>query len=113
MSWKTSRISTSLLGMLWDPSRGAESQNQVEHIREEMLDCMDAFLSDKAVRPAVWSKVQYASDIQSLWFLRSDVMHLLSDYCGETMAAIKVEALTALFRGLIPKAQFASAKRRS
>jgi hypothetical protein len=112
MSWKASRISTSLLGILWDSSRASETLNQVEHIREEMLDCMDPFLAGKVLRPAVWAKVQYASDIQSLWFLRCDVMQMLADHCGEYLAAQKLDELTALFRGHIPRAQFASSKRR-
>jgi hypothetical protein len=100
------------MGLIRDPARGAEALAHVEHIRQEMLDCMDFFLPSQAERPPVWARVQYADDIQSLWFLRSDVMHLLCDYCGETLAALKIDSLTSLFRGHIPKAQFASAKRR-
>jgi hypothetical protein len=100
------------MGLLRDPARSVDSLEHVEHIREEMLDCMDMFLPNRTGRPPVWSKVQYADDIQSLWFLRSDVMRMLCDHCGETLAADKVDALTTLFRGHIPKAQFASAARR-
>jgi hypothetical protein len=85
----------------------------VEHIREEMLDCMAQFLEGKAVRPPVWAKVLDADDIQGLWYLRSDVMHMLCSHCGETVASNKVDTLTELFRGHLPSAQFASAKRRS
>jgi hypothetical protein len=100
------------MGLLRDPARSPDAQAQVDHIRHEMLDCMALFLPNQGERPAVWARVQYADDIQSLWFLRSDVMHMLSDHCGETLAALKIDTLTALFRGHIPKAQFASAKRR-
>jgi hypothetical protein len=100
------------MGLLRDPGRSTESLAHVEYIREAMLDCMDLFLDAHAKRPAVWARVEYADDIQSLWFLRSDVMHMLSHHCGETLAATRVDALTALFRGHIPKAQFASAQRR-
>jgi hypothetical protein len=112
MSWKMSRLSTSLLGLLRESARGSESQAQVERIREEMLDSMAPYIVNADARPPVWTRVQYADDIQSLWFLRSDLMHMLSDYCGETLAATKVHELTALFSGHIPKAQFASAQRR-
>ena len=100
------------MGLWRDSGRDVEIESKVEHIREEMLDCMALTLGDSAMRPAVWTRVQYADDIQSLWFLRSDVMHMLSEHCGETTAANKVHNLTALFRGLIPSAQFASARRR-
>ena len=100
------------MGLLRDPARGAETQDQVEHIRSAMLDCMALFLGDSPVRPPVWARVQYADDIQSLWFLRSDVMHMLCEHCGETLASSKVHALTALFCGHIPSAQYASSQRR-
>ena len=114
MSWKISRLSTSLLGMLRerDSTAGEASRSQVENIREEMLNCMASFLEGKAVRPAVWAKVLEADDIQSLWYLRSDVMHMLCGYCGETMAAAQLKSITEMFGGHLPKAQFASAKQR-
>jgi hypothetical protein len=95
-----------------EPDRNAGTQSQTEHIREEMLDCMAGFLEGKAVRPSVWAKVLEANDIQALWYLRSDVMQMLCGHCGETQAARKLDELTELFRGHLPTAQFASAKRR-
>jgi hypothetical protein len=113
MSWKISRLSSSLMGLLREPDQRAESRSQVEQIREEMLDCMAQFLVGKAVRPQAWAKVLEADDIQTLWYLRSDVMHMLCGHCGETRAADQLNEITELFRGHLPKAQFASAKRRA
>jgi hypothetical protein len=115
MSWTISRLSTSLMGLLRErePEQSAATRAQVEHIREEMLACMAVFLEGRAVRPPVWAKVLNASDIQALWYLRSDVMHMLCDHCGETLAASELNTLTELFRGHLPAAQFASAKRRA
>jgi hypothetical protein len=115
MSWKISHLSSSLMGLLRerDPNQNAGTPTQVEHIREEMLDCMGGFLVGRAVRPPVWAKVLEADDIQTLWYLRSDVMHMLCGHCGETLATSKLNKLTELFRGHLPSAQFASAKRRS
>jgi hypothetical protein len=114
MSWKISRISSSLMALLRErePDQTAGTHSKMEHIREELLACMAGFLDGQAVRPAVWAKVLYAEDIQSLWYLRSDVMHMLCDHCGETLAASKLDDLTELFRGHLPSAQFASARRR-
>ena len=53
------------MGLIRDPARGAEALAHVEHIRQEMLDCMDFFLPNQAERPPVWARVQYADDIQS------------------------------------------------
>lgn len=115
MSWKISRIPSSLMG-LWrerDSSPSLGTLPQLEHIREGMLECMASFLETSTTRPQVWTKVLYANDIQSLWYLRSDVMQMLSRHCGETLATNKLEALTERFRGHLPAAQFASARRRS
>lgn len=100
------------MGLIREPEAPVQTEAQEEHIRREMLDCIDIFLAPGTERPPLWSKLAYANDIQALWFLRSDVMHLLSEYCGETLAAVRVANLTAMFRGYIPSAQFASARRR-
>jgi hypothetical protein len=115
MSWKISRLSTSLMGLLRErePQLNFATQSQIETIREEMLDCMAGYLEGRAVRPPVCAKVLEADDIQALWFLRSDVMRMLCDYCGETLAADKLDGITKLFRGHVPSAQFASSRRRS
>lgn len=112
MSWKMSRISSSLLGLLRESDSPADAEQKLENIREEMLECMARFLDGKSVRPAVWGKVLYAKDIQTLWYLRSDVMHMLSQHCGETAASSAIEPITAMFSGLIPAALFASARKR-
>jgi hypothetical protein len=95
-----------------EPEQSAATRAQVEHIREEMLACMAVFLEGQAVRPPVWAKVLNANDIQALWYLRSDVMHMLCDHCGETLASRELNTLTELFQGHLPAALFASAKRR-
>lgn len=114
MSWKISRLSSSLMGLLRErePYQTAENYSQIENIREEMLKCMSGFLAERAVRPPVWAKLLEARDIQALWYLRSDLMHMLCDHCGETQATDKLNAITELFRGHLPTAQFASSRRR-
>jgi hypothetical protein len=84
---------------------------QLEHIRDEMRDCLVFFLPRQTERTALWLQLQTAQDIQSLWFLRSDLMHILSNYCGEETARRLMNQITALFRGYLPSAQFASARR--
>jgi len=111
MGWKISRISTSLMGLLRETEK--DSPQELERIRSGIVDCIASYMNDHNEQRAVWRKVLYAPDIQTLWYLRSDVMHLLSDHCGEPLASEKIQALTEMFRGHIPAAQFASAQRRS
>jgi hypothetical protein len=113
MSWKMSRLSSSLLGLLRDPDGAANNVQKLEDIREEMLGYMAHFMVGKAVRPAVWAKVLYAKDIQSLWYLRSDLMHILSKLSDEAAATKALENITEMFGGHIPPAMFASARKRS
>lgn len=112
MSWKISRISSTLMGLMRESQSTLQSSEPLEDIRTRMLDCMSEFLKSTASERPVWSKVQFADDIQTLWYLRSDLMHLLCDYCGETVANAKVQEITELFRGHMPAAQFASSRRR-
>jgi len=101
------------MGLLRESHSSAQSSEQLENIRSAMLECMSSLLNEAAQERPVWSKVQLAEDIQSLWYLRSNLMHLLSETCGETVAVSKVHAITELFRGHVPQAQFASSQRRS
>jgi ubiquinone biosynthesis protein UbiJ len=52
-----------------------------------------------------------ATDIQTLWYLRSDLVSLLADYCGEVAAREQVSSITEMFRGIIPDVQFPRAAR--
>lgn len=112
MSWKISRISSTLMGLMRDTQSTLQASEPLEAIRSQMLDCMSEYLKGAASERPVWSKVEFADDIQTLWYLRSDLMHLLCDHCGETIANFKVQEITELFRGHMPAAQFASSRRR-
>jgi hypothetical protein len=112
MAWKISQLSSSLMGLLREPEVETGSLERLQHIRTAMLDCIDQYLQTQDQRPPLCAKVMHAYDVQTLWYLRSEVMHLLSGYCGETLAAGHLSQITQLFAGHLPSAQFASAKRR-
>jgi hypothetical protein len=112
MGWKMSRLSSSLMGLLREPEPATGSPSQLEHIRQEMLACLAAHLRDPVNPPRVQAKVLHAQDMQALWYLRSDLMHLLCDRCGEASASAILDRITEMFRGHLPTAQFASARRR-
>ena len=113
MRWKISRITSSLMDLWRDPEPDTGSPARLERIREAMLDSMALHLDDDTPGPVVWTRVLAANDIQTLWYLRSDVMRLLSSACGETVAASQMSRITELFRDQVPAAQFASSQRRS
>ena len=53
--------------------------------------------------PNVVHRVRYAIDAQALWFARSDVMTVLNELHGETIAREKISGINEKFKGLLPK----------
>ena len=102
MGWKISRFATSLISLLRDTSEedAAAADHRLENARDAMLDLLSDVLEDQVVRPAVWGRVLYARDIESLWYHRSDVMAILSVRLGESTARARIAALTPLFKDM-------------
>lgn len=100
MGWKISRFTTSLISLLRDTSEddAAAADNRLENARDAMLDMLSEVLDGQVVRPAVWGRVLYARDIETLWYHRSDVMAVLSTHLGETTARARVAALAPMFK---------------
>lgn len=110
MSWKISRFTTSLMGLLRESGQDSSLDDRMEDIREAMLDCLSNVLKDQVVRPAVWGKVMHATDIEGLWFQRSDLMAVLSAHQGETSAREQLNYLTEQFRGLMSSGHMKSSR---
>jgi hypothetical protein len=92
----------SVYGLLGNPPAPTDSilEEGTEDVREAMLSA----LGDKGTRqfPHVTRRIRYASDIQSLWYLRGDLMATLSSMHGEVAARQTVARITAQFQGLLP-----------
>ncbi len=107
-----SRIKTGVARRLADKPTLAETHARVEVIRTAMLDALASIDTDENVgSPKAWSDITRAADIQTLWYLRSDVLRLLSDFHGEQSGRDKLEAMTEMFRGLVPPNQMPSRRR--
>lgn len=105
MAWDSTSIKNSFFSLLGvDVARAdAGRAQQLEHIRAAMLACLDE-LSGSAV-PALHWRMAYAKDVQTLWYLRSDLMGVLASRNGEAAARTQLGLITPLFRGLVPKGQ--------
>jgi hypothetical protein len=92
----------SIYGLLGNEPAPTDStlEDGTEDIREAMLDA----LGDQGSRhfPHVTRRIRYASDIQSLWYLRGDLMGCLASMHGESVARQKIASITAQFQGLLP-----------
>ena len=101
MRWLKPSI-RSIYGLLGNAPEPTESliEDGTEDIREAMLGT----LGEQGTRhfPHVTRRIRYASDIQSLWYLRGDLMACLASMHGESVARQRIASITAQFQGLLP-----------
>jgi hypothetical protein len=83
------------------PSGNTESAAGVEDVRDAMLAMLAEIGEDPA--PQLTRRMRYASDIQSLWYLRGDLMAALANVIGEVAAREKITSLTDMFREMLPE----------
>lgn len=77
---------------------------RVQEVRQAMLDCFQG-VPPCPDQERIWRRVLYAPDIQSLWYLRSDILTLLAHLLGENEAHDRLAKVTSLFAGLLPAGQ--------
>ena len=88
-----------LLGLSGAPPKDALWR--IENIREMMLEELGDYADRKF--PAAVRRVQFAPDVQGLWYARSDVLSIMSNNYGETVAREKMAHISTKFIGLLPK----------
>ena len=99
------KLSSSFMG-LFDGSRSdAKREDKVQAIREAMFACMVSHMGGDTRRHALWTQVRYADNVETLWYLRVQLMNLLSVNCDETTAAGELKRITSRFQGLLPRNQ--------
>ena len=97
-------LTTSLMGLLSDPTPEVSAKDRIAAIRQAMLDQLADLPSSHALSK-MRTRIPYSPDIQALWYLRADMMTLLAAALGESVATQRLTAITALFDGLLPAAQ--------
>ncbi len=75
-------------------------QTRTEELRALMLAEMGN--SGDANFPEVTRRVRYATDTQSLWYARGDVMQVLASVHGPSIARRKMRRISGGFKGLLP-----------
>lgn len=109
MRWFKHSLRNSLYGLLGHAQLADSSlDSRMEDIRESMLDLMGS--SGPRDFPQVTRRIRYAGDVQSLWYLRGDLMAVLASLHGEAQARRHIQSVTDMFRGLLPKALTAGAR---
>lgn len=96
------QLRTSYMALLGRSEPTTEALDaRTEIIRELMLHELGDYGERKF--PAVARRVRYAPDVQGLWYARSDVMAILANTYGETVAREKIAHISGRFNGLLPK----------
>ncbi len=82
-----------------------DSTVTVENIRQVMLDIVKQAGTGKVLAPKVrlTCRIGSCQDARGLWYLRSEIMQLLSADKGEREARRQMDAISALFKGLLPE----------
>ena len=92
------------MSLFGEPSKDVVPESRITDMRQAMLDSIVG-LSDSQQFVQVWARVLYAPDIQALWYLRSDLMTLLSGLLGERTASVHLATISRMFDGQLPAAQ--------
>jgi hypothetical protein len=107
MAWDSTSIKNSFYSIIGvdtaraDAGRAQQLEQQLEQVRAAMLECLDGVEGFDG--PILRRRVAYAKDVQTLWFLRSDLMGALASRAGEGAARAQVDKMAPLFQGLLPK----------
>ncbi len=98
------RFASSFAGILSE-SNESDVNGRTEDIRDAMQEAMSPFIGNKAAIPLIWKSIAVAPDIDSLWYLRSNLFATLAAHCGERSAQRTLATITEMFRGAIPDKQ--------
>lgn len=82
-----------------------DSEATIENIRQTMLDIVKQSGPGKTLAPIVrlTCRIGSCQDAKGLWYLRGEVMMMLSASKGESEARRQMDAITPLFKGLLPE----------
>ena len=102
MRWLNSNLKDSVLALLGGGEISpAVLEDRTEDIRLFILLELGEFAETHY--PRLVRNVTYAQDAQGLWYTRGEVMAVLADMHGETIAREKIERISDKFRGLLPR----------
>ncbi|WP_367846290.1 hypothetical protein [Rhodoferax sp. WC2427] len=103
MAWDSTSIKNSFYSILGMDSARADAgrAQQLEQVRTAMLECLGDVGGFEG--PILRQRVAYAKDVQTLWFLRADLMGVLASRDGEGAARNRMDQIAPLFQGLLPK----------
>ena len=104
MRWFKPNLRSSIYALLFgspaEPATELQSYS-LEDIRERMQAMAEAAGGPRA--PLVIRRIRYATDVEALWFIRSELMALLAGAWGEVVALERIDAVSDMFDDLLPE----------
>jgi hypothetical protein len=104
MSWKITRFTSSLISLFSEAAPDLGADDRIEVVREAMLHALDGVSMGAGLEEMI-RRLHWAPHAQSLWYMRSDLMTILSGHYGEHEARKRLRLISAKFGDLIPKGQ--------
>lgn len=102
MTWFNSKLRSSFSALLGGSASAPAPVGEVslEDIRQTMHELARLDRSERAAK--LGRRIRYASDVETLWFMRGELMGLLARIRGEAAALEEIERLSNLFSELLP-----------
>lgn len=105
MRWLKPNLRSSIWALFGGPPTEPPSTMiefvSVDDIRRHMRALAGSVGGERAEQ--VMRRIRYASDVESLWFIRSELMALLAGVLGEAAALEQVDAISDMFEDLLPE----------
>ena len=106
MRWNKPNLRSGMHSLLGksSPAAGVDKEAHIDTIRAAMLQGLGPITDDSDRHfVQVLTRIRFSSDVEGLWYLRGDVMAVLSAIRGEQAARQFMDGLTPLFEGLLPR----------
>jgi hypothetical protein len=111
MLTKITHFASTFAALLSDTNTVIDVDSRFAKIQDAMMSCLLEHLSDETVLPNIYFDVSKAMEIQTLWYLRSDLFGNIAEHRGEQAAQTKLHEITEMFRGIVPKNQMPNRRR--
>jgi hypothetical protein len=109
MRWFKPSIRNSISALL-SPEVHQDPGEALEPVRKAMLDVLGE--DGAQINPQLTRRLKYLHDPHALWFARAEMVAVLSQIHGEALAVHRVQSLSPIFQGLVPKSLIDSGRPR-
>ena len=97
MEWSTQGIKNSFFSILGANSSTSSQEQRLDDVRDAMLEALGS--EGKQLYHVLFARISFAQSIESLWYLRSDLMVALSALRGEGVAGTELQRISHMFKG--------------